>query len=390
MSSRIVYKFNRMELAGSFGDLGTMLPLLIPLVVINGVNATIALLLIGFFYIGAGLYYKIPIPVQPLKAVAIVAIAGGLSASAIAASGLIMGILMLCLGLTGLIDKVARVFSKPVILGIQVGLGLVLFIKGIEFVVNSNLFIGGGAVSFVGLPLNVLVGVAGLLVALLLLKNKKLPAAIVLISFGFLVGLAFKTPSLSIGPQTPSLQMPAMADIQTAFTLLVLPQIPLTLANAVISTSDLSKKYFKRRASRASHRALSKSIGLANLGAGVLGGLPMCHGAGGLAAHYRFGARTGGANIMIGGIFVSLALIFGASAVSLLGVIPLSILGVLLIFSGVQLVKMLMEVKGAGNFLVVSTVVGLSLVTNMTVAFVVGIILYYFLRWQGERLGFLR
>jgi SulP family sulfate permease len=379
-----------MELAGSFGDLGTMLPLLIPLVVINGVNATIALLLIGFFYIGAGLYYKIPIPVQPLKAVAIVAIAGGLSASAIAASGLIMGILMLCLGLTGLIDKVARVFSKPVILGIQVGLGLVLFIKGIEFVVNSNLFIGGGAVSFVGLPLNVLVGVAGLLVALLLLKNKKLPAAIVLISFGFLVGLAFKTPSLSIGPQTPSLQMPAMADIQTAFTLLVLPQIPLTLANAVISTSDLSKKYFKRRASRASHRALSKSIGLANLGAGVLGGLPMCHGAGGLAAHYRFGARTGGANIMIGGIFVSLALIFGASAVSLLGVIPLSILGVLLIFSGVQLVKMLMEVKGAGNFLVVSTVVGLSLVTNMTVAFVVGIILYYFLRWQGERLGFLR
>lgn len=121
------------------------------------------------------------------------------------------------------------------------------------------------------------------------------------------------------------------------------------------------------------------------MGAGALGGVPMCHGAGGLAAHYRFGSRTGGSNLIIGGIFIALALLFGTSAISVLGLIPLSILGILLLFSGIQLIKMLGDIRGAGNFIVVSTVAGLSLVTNMTVAFVVGIALYHVLKWQRSR-----
>lgn len=377
------FKFNRMELAGSLGDLGTMLPLLIPLVVINGVNATVALLLVGLFYVGAGLYYKIPVPVQPLKAVAIIAITGGLSASVIAASGLIMGILMLFLGATGLINQVARVFSKPVIRGIQVALGILLFLKGIQFIADSKLFVGNGAVATMGLPLNIIIGLVGLLIATLLLTNRKFPAAIVLVTFGLLVGLALKTPDLTLGPQISSPQMPTMADIQAAFVLLVLPQIPVTLSNSVISTSDLSKKYFKGRGSGASPRALSSSIGVANLAAGTLGGMPMCHGAGGMAAHYRFGARTGGANLMIGGIFLAMALIFGSSAVSILGLIPLSILGVLLVFTGVQMVKLATDVRGKGDFIVVSMIVGLALLTSMAIAFIAGLILYYSLkRWS--------
>ena len=372
-----------MEFAGSLGDLGTMLPLLIPLVVVNGVNATIALLMVGLFYVGAGAYYKIPIPVQPLKAVAVIAITGGLSASTIAASGLIMGFLMLFLAATDLINQVARVFSKPVIRGVQVALGLLLFIKGVQFIVDSKLFVSGGTTSLMGLPLNIVVGLAGLLIATLLLKNRKFPAAIVLLVFGFLVGSAFKTPGITFGPQLSSLQVPTMAELQAAFVLLVLPQIPVTLSNAVISTSDLSKKYFGRRGARASPRALASSIGAANLASGALGGMPMCHGAGGLAAHHRFGARTGGANLMIGGIFIGMALMFGSSAVSILGLIPLSILGVLLVFTGIQMMMLAVDVKGQKDFLVVSTIVGLSLATNMTVAFMTGITLYYLMkRWS--------
>ena len=375
-------KFNRMELAGSLADLGTMLPLLIPLVIINGVNATIALLMVGLFYIGAGLYYQIPIPVQPLKAVAAIAIAGGFSANVIAASGLIMGLFMFLMASTGLINQVARVFTKPVIRGIQVALGLLLFTKGAQYIVGSNLFVSGQIAPVYGIPLNIIIGVAGIMVAALLITNKKIPAAIVLVGFGVLIGLAFKLPTISLGPQIPSPRLPSIMDFQTALVLLVLPQIPVTLSNSVIATSDLAKKYFRN--GRASHRALSSSVCVANFASGAFGGIPMCHGAGGLAAHYRFGARTGGANLIIGGIFVAMALIFGSSAMSILGLIPLSILGVLLASSGIQMMLLANDVKKELDLLVVFTIVGLNVATDMTIAFITGIILYYVLRvWSS-------
>jgi len=267
--------------------------------------------------------------------------------------------------------------------GIQVALGFLLLFKGIQFIANAEIFIGDGTVPIMGLPLNIIVGLVGLIIAIFLLTNRKFPAAIVLITFGLLVGLALKTPDLSLGPQILSPQMLTVADISTAFVLLVLPQIPVTLSNAVVSTSDLSKKYFKKRGSRASPKALSSSIGIANLAAGALGGMPMCHGAGGLAAHHRFGARTGGANLMIGGIFIAMALIFGSSAVSILGLIPLSILGVLLVFTGIQMVKLATDMRVKSDLIVVSTVVGLALVASMTIAFMIGIILYYLLKRWG-------
>ncbi len=381
------FKFDRMELAGSLADLGTMLPLLIPLVVLNGLNATIALLMVGLFYLGTGLYYRVPVPVQPLKAVAVIAITAGLSATVIAASGLIMGALMLFLGATGLIVQVNRVFSKPVIRGVQVALGLLLFVKAVQYVIGEKLFISGESFLLLGLPLNVVLGVAGALIGGLLLTNKKLPAAIVLVIFGFIAGLALKVPSFTIGPQATALQLPTFSDLQTAFFLLVLPQLPVTLSNAVISTSDLSKKYFGNAASRATPRALSCSIGVADLITGALGGMPMCHGAGGLAAHYRFGARTGGAPVIIGAIFVVLALLFGTGSVAFLGLIPLAILGVMLAFTGLQMMLLASDAMDQRSLIVVFTIAGLAMVTDMAVAFIAGIVLYYLLKWRyhGEK-----
>lgn len=376
------FRFDRMELSGSLADLGTMLPLLIPLVVINGLNATMALLLVGVFYIGVGFYYKTPIPVQPLKAVAAIAIATGLSAQIIVSSGLITGILMLFLGATGLIVQVNRVFSKPVIRGVQIGLGLLLFVKAVQYILGSNLFISGESVLLMGISLNTVLGLAGVVIAALLLTNKKIPAAIALVIFGFLAGLFFKIPGFTFGPQTPSIQLPTTSDLLSALFLLVIPQLPVTISNAVISTSDLAKKYFGGQAAKATPRSLSCSIGLANLAAGALGGMPMCHGAGGLAAHYRFGARTGGASLIIGTIFVVLALLFGSSAVSILGLIPLSILGVMLAFAGLQMMLLASDVTNQKDLLVVFTIAGLAMVTDMAIAFIVGIVLYYILKWR--------
>ncbi len=356
-----------MEFAGSLADLGTLLPLLFPLVVINGLNATIALLLIGLFYIGAGLYYKIPVPVQPLKAVAVIAITAELSAQVIAASGLIMGMLMLFLGATGLIVQVNRVFSKPVIRGVQVGLGLLLFVKAVQYILGSKIFIGGESAFLMGVPLNLVFGLVGVVIAALLLTNKKIPAAIALIIFGFLAGLTFKTPSFTFGPQISSIQIPTISDLETALLLLVIPQLPVTLSNAVISTSDLSKKYFGENAVMATPRALSCSIGVADLAAGLLGGMPMCHGSGGLVAHHRFGARTGGSGLIVGTIFVILALLFGSSAVSILSLIPLSIFGVMLAFTGLQMMLLTSDVKNQKDLLVVFTIAGLAMVTDMAI-----------------------
>lgn len=132
---------------------------------------------------------------------------------------------------------------------------------------------------------------------------------------------------------------------------------------------------------KASPRALASTIGAANLIVGTVGGMPMCHGSGGLAAHYRFGARTGGASLIIGMIFVAIALIFGAGAASILGVIPLSILGVLLIFTGIQMMLLSADLREQRDFLVAFTIVGLALATGMAIAFITGIVFYYLLRW---------
>ncbi|MFN4133363.1 MAG: putative sulfate/molybdate transporter, partial [Candidatus Hadarchaeales archaeon] len=376
-------RFSRMELSGSLGDIGTMLPLLIPLILVNGLNATTVFLMVGLFYIFTGIYYRIPVPVQPLKAVAVIAISTGLSARVVASSGIIMGTFLLCLALTGLIKEVARVFSKPVVRGIQVTLGLMLFIKGFQYMSGESMFIGGEKIFFEWFPLNPLIALCGLLIAGCLLTSRKIPAALLLVLVGLGIGMVFKPPELSLGPTVPVPVLPNLSELQMAFLLLVLPQIPVTIGNAIISTSDLAKKYFGKRARRASTSALASTIGVANLASGLVGGMPMCHGAGGLAAHYRFGARSGGANLMIGSLFLIAGLVFGSSALSVLGAIPLSILGVMLAITGVQLIVLLQDLSAPRDLAVAGIIIGITLATNqMAAGFIIGIIVHYLMvRW---------
>jgi SulP family sulfate permease len=374
-----------MEFAGSLGDLGTMLPLAIGMIVLNKLYATNVFILFGFFYIASGIYFKVTTPVQPMKVIGAYAIAVGLTPTQIVASSLWMGIFVLFLGTTGLIQVIGKYTPKSTVRGVQLGVGVVLMVKGLKLMImpDPNL-----AVQTLGpVSMSIILGAVGLVLTLFLLDNKKLPAALVIIIFGIAIGILIGKPlqadafNWSIHfPKLIPYGWPSLNDFLWVLPVLVLPQIPMTIGNAIISNTDVMHEYFGKRAQRATYRSVSNSQGLADIVSFFLGGIPMCHGAGGLAAHYRFGARTAGANLIIGGIFVSLALIFGENMVAILNLLPFSLLGVLLVFAGLQLAIMIQDVEDRKDLFVVLLMLGIALASNLAVAFIVGLIVAYALK----------
>lgn len=376
------YRFNRLEFSGSLGDLGTLLPLAIGQIVINGLDPTGVLFMIGLFYILSGVYYGVTVPVQPMKVIGAYVIAMGMTQTQILSAALGMGLLMLFLGVTGLMEPIGKYTPRSVVRGVQLSVGVVLMIRGIEFMIKPDPHL---ALQTIGpVSTGILLGVAGAIITFLLLENKRIPAAVVVVAGGMLIGLLIGKPieegAIKLGlhfPRVLQFGVPSRADILVAIPLLVIPQLPMTIGNAVISVSDLTKEYFGGRSRMTSLRALANSQGLANLGSFLFGGIPMCHGAGGLAAHYRFGARTAGSNLMIGGIFLILAILFGSSALRILYLLPLSVLGVLLVFAGGQLALMIFDVKEKQDLFVVLLMLGIAIATNLAVAFIAGILIAY-------------
>ncbi len=373
------YRFDRMELSGSLGDLGTLLPLAIGMIVLNQLHATNVFVLIGLFYIVAGHYFEVPVPVQPMKVIGAYAIAAGLTPTQIAASSLWMGVFILFLGTTGLIQTIGKYTPKSTVRGVQLAVGVILMIKGLKLMImpDPNL-----TVQAVGpINLSIILGGAGLILTFLLLDNRKLPAALVLIVLGIFLGLFIGKPidaaSFNWSVHFPKLipyGWPSLDDFLWVLPVLVLPQIPMTLGNAIISNTDVMHEYFGDRARKATYRSVANSQGLADVVSFFLGGIPMCHGAGGLAAHYRFGARTAGSNLIIGVIFIFLALVFGETMLAVLNLLPFSLLGVLLVFAGLQLALMIQDLQERRDLFVALFMLGIALASNLGVAFILGIV----------------
>ena len=393
------YKFNRLEFAGSLGDLGTLLPLAIGMIMINGLNPSGLFLAVGIFYILSGLYYGITVPVQPMKVIGAYAIAMGLSASQVAASGALIGLFLLIIGGTGAVTFIGKYTPKAVVRGVQLSTGILLVTQGVKFMVGTSKFqvLREAAEPYLSLqslgpvPIGIVIGIVGGVLTLLLLDNKRFPAGLLIVLGGLFMGLILGTHEgfdrLRLGLYIPKILpfgVPSSIDFSFALLVLVLPQIPMTLGNAVIANADLSREYFEADSKRVTYRALCMSQGLANLLSFLVGGMPMCHGAGGLAAHYRFGARTAGSNIMIGGIFVILALFLGTHSLAVVYLLPMSVLGVLLIFAGSQLALTIIDLKDRKGLFVALVMLGITLATNLAVGFLVGIALAYALK--SERL----
>jgi SulP family sulfate permease len=156
----------------------------------------------------------------------------------------------------------------------------------------------------------------------------------------------------------------------------------MTLGNAVLAYTDLSKEYFGDRSAKVTNRKACVSMALANFFSFLVGGMPLCHGAGGLAAHYRFGARTAGSNVMIGFLFLALAVVLGDGIVGLFNLLPMSILGVLLVFAGSQLTLTIMDLKDRKDYFVATLILGITLASNLAAGFIAGMVVAQLLKWD--------
>lgn len=390
------FRFNLPELGGALGDLGTLLPLMVPLILINGLNATSVLAGVGLFYIASGLYYRIPMPVQPLKAVSVIAISLGLSGNVIGAAGLLMGAILLVLSLTNSITMVVKLFPQAVVRGIQLSIGLMLFGKGVEMFFSQQTFISHASPSqgLVQFPSGMLLGISALLVFILFRfvffqQSQRFPPSLALLIFGLSAGVVFSPISGfgELSPAFPSFTLPNATDFWLAFTVLVIPQLPLTLGNAVAGTWDAARTYFKDGAQRVTPRALATSMGLANIVAGLTSIMPMCHGSGGLTAHYKLGARTGGANLMIGGLLLTLGMLFGYTALPFLSLIPLSVLGVLLAIVGIYHTLLIRDLTVGRQLAVAGTVALVAVLSgNLAFGFGAGIFLHHLTKFLPKSL----
>jgi MFS superfamily sulfate permease-like transporter len=374
------FRLDLNEVSGSFGDLATFLPLAIGLVTVNGVNATSLFLSAGLLYIGAGLYYGIPIPVQPLKATSAIAIALAVRPEAISAAAFWMGVLFVCVSLFNLNGLFGKIFKRPIVRGVQLGLGILLVKGGLSALFGSpSTQSSGGWWSPHVIGSLIGAAVAGIIV--LSRENRRYPAALALMAFGIVAGVASTSfaalSSVSLGWMKPEWGIPAGADFYTVFIVLLLPQIPITFANSVVATADTTERYYGKGARKVTLRALAATLGVGNLFAGLIGGMPVCHGSGGVTAHYRFGARTGGASVFVGGVFVLLALLFGKSLPDLCRLLPIPVLGALLIYIGVQHARLVRDVLDSAHESAIVAAIGLvTLATgNLAIAFAGGFLL---------------
>jgi MFS superfamily sulfate permease-like transporter len=324
-------RFDLPEWAGAFGDLGTLIPFVAAYISILKMDANGLLVAFGVALIVAGFVYRTPFPVQPMKAIGAAAVsqatlAAGLGAAAVVGAALTTGLLWIVLAVTGWGRRAARWVPRPALLGVVMGLGFSFMLEGIRMMSASP-------------------WIAGLLLALtlLLLGRPRVPAMLVLLGIGAAIAL-IEQPGLvrDLSGLKPEFRIPGLAwqslsmnDLWTGFVLLTLPQLPLTFGNAFIAITEENNRLFPDRP--VSERSVAYSTGLMNLGSSLIGGIPMCHGAGGMAGHVQFGARTGGSSIILGGILLFAGLFLSASIGTVFSVFPQGVLGVILFLAGLQL-----------------------------------------------------
>jgi MFS superfamily sulfate permease-like transporter len=289
------------------------------------------------------------------------------------AAGATVSLVVLVVGLTGLIDWLNQVVPKSVVRGLQLALGLSLLMKGMQMVTGTNVWFG---------PDSYVTGLVAAVIVLLLFFSKRIPAALVL--FGLGLGMAvWMRPdivgTLGFGFTLPRWSPPEWNDFVTSLPKAALPQIPLTTLNSVIAVCALSADLFPDR--KAEPRKVAISVGMMNLVACWFGGMPMCHGAGGLAGQYRFGARTNGSILFLGSVKMVLAVLFGASLMALCQAFPASILGVLLAFAGMELALVSRDQTGRSDaFSMLLTAAACMALENVALGFVIGLAMAWCLR----------
>jgi sulfate permease, SulP family len=360
-------RFDRRELAGAVADVGVLVPIAVALIVSNGLSATAVLLPAGLLYVTAAFVYELPIPVQPLKAFGAIAIAKGLGSDEIAAGALLMGVVFIVLGRLRLLDLAARAFPKALIRGVQLTVGLLFLKIAWGLVLDPPKAFAEHALE----PALAATLAAGAVIAAITLR--RYPVALALVAAGVAVMFWRGAGDAALGPSPLALPSIDWATLGTAFTVLVLPQLPLSFANSCLATADAAHVYYGQVGDRVRPGRLATSFGTANLLAGAISGMPVCHGAGGMTAHYKFGARTGAAPLVMGGALFVLAIGFGAGLAEVLPAFPLPILAGLLATAGLLHIALLRDLRGARDWALALLVGGIGFELNLLWALAAGL-----------------
>ena len=358
-------RFDRNELSGAFGDLGTSLPLLVGMVLAAGLDAASVLIVFGLLQLATAVVYRIPMPVQPLKAVAAIVIAGQVPAAVIHGGGLAIGVVMLLLSATGLLAALARAIPKPVVRGVQMGLGIQLATLALRDYVPT-----GGAAGYA-------LAAAAFAVTVALLGNRRFPPAPVVVALGALFAVATTTAPgelwRGVGLRLPTPALPTWASVVQGFLLLALPQIPLSLGNSVLATRQLATDLFPDRPAPTVAR-IGATYAAMNLASAVLGGVPACHGSGGMAGHYAFGGRTGGSVFISGLLYLVLGLLFGGAFAGVIAIFPRPVLGVLLVVEALALLVLVRDLADRPSELALALLVAVVAAT-VPYGYLVGIVI---------------
>jgi SulP family sulfate permease len=330
------------DLSGAVADLGIFVPLVAALILVNGLRPGPLLLVAGLLSLLSGLWFRIPFPVQPLKALTALAVAQQLAPEVIHAAGLLIGLTLILLTVTGLADRVARAFTRPVIRSLQLAVGVLLVVTAVRLTLDPpELFIGApppqASVALMVLTLGV-VAIA--------VWRRWYAAAGLLVAVGALAAWILARPELGpIELSVPVVGIPPLSVWGTAFVLLVIPQLPLTYGNAVVGMAALAREQFPT-ATRVRPGSVALSCGLGNVGAALLGGMPMCHGSSGFTAHVRLGARTAMMNVVLGGTFIVLGIVFSGQVLVLFGLLPVWALAGLLAYAGLRHAMLILDLRG--------------------------------------------
>lgn len=336
------------EVTGALGDSITVLPLVTAVAVLTDLSLTWILIWFGVFQIVWGLYYGLPLSVEPMKALVGLLLVGAISAGELLVAGLIAGVVLLGIGLTNSISYAEAYLSDPVIRGVQLGVALLLIQTGVDL----------------GLTAPVLTASAiGVALAVIAIGYWNITPLAVLLAGGVIVG--YEHGFQLAQPALTSAFQVTLSDVSITALDAAVGQLAMTVGNAAVATSLLLDDYFGRTITP---DELAAGMGVMNLLAIPLGGLPMCHGSGGVAGKYTFGARTAGANLILGGIYLAI----GVAGIGLLLSYPHAILGVILVLIAMELGRTALDTK---RYTLVLSVAIVGFLTNLGLGLLVGVLI---------------
>lgn len=358
-------RFDRNEFAGAFGDIGTDLPLLIGVILAAKLDVSSTLVVFGGMQILTALFYQMPMPVQPLKAMSALVIAQKIDGEILFGAGLAIGIVMLLLSLSGALLWLSRAIPKAVVRGIQFGLGLQLSLLALKEYVPSEGVLGYALAA------------VGFAITLFLLGNRKYPASLFVIALGVCYALVFHSDILLQNQwiaaiSLPKFFIPTWETLASGFLLLTLPQIPLSISNSILATKQTAIDLFPEK--NLSFKQIGLTYSAMNLISTFFSGVPVCHGSGGMVGHYTFGGRTGGSVVIYGLLYLVMGLFFASGFEQLVKLFPLPILGVILFFEGLSLIKLSGDLLSERKDFFVAILTGV-LAAGVPYGYVIGVVI---------------